>query len=311
MSVNLAYVFPGQGSQALGMLAELAQNYPLITDLFKQVSERLDYDLWKLVQEGPESQLNQTEFTQAAMLTADVAIYQLLQSLGAKKPTLMAGHSLGEYAALVCAEAVSLTDAAWLVSQRGRIMQACVPEGKGAMAAIVGLTEEQVLDLCEKASDLTELVTPANFNAIGQTVIAGDTEAVNKAIQLASDRGALLARIIPVSVPCHCPLLLGAAEKFSEYLTKTAFITPAIPVISNVDLTVYQSAQELRDLLQKQLYSPVRWVETIQMMKAQSIDFIIEAGPGKVLSGLTKRIEKSIATLSVNDEASLRQALNI
>lgn len=310
MTVNVAYVFPGQGSQSVGMLAELARNYTLVIDLFKQVSERLDYDLWALVQNGPESQLNQTEYTQAAMLTADVAIYQLLQSLGAVKPQLMAGHSLGEYAALVCADALSLTDAAWLVSQRGRIMQECVPVGKGAMAAIVGLSEEQVINLCVTASDSVELVTPANFNAIGQTVIAGDTEAVNRAIALAADLGALLARIIPVSVPCHCPLLLGAAEAFSEYLAQIEFKDPSIPVISNVDLTVYQSAHDIRALLKKQLYSPVRWVETIQMMKNKSIERIVEAGPGKVLSGLIKRIDKTINALSVNDEASLRQVLD-
>lgn len=310
MTRNVAYVFPGQGSQFVGMLAELAQNYVLLTDLFKQVSERLNYDLWALIQEGPESQLNQTEYTQAAMLTADVAIYQLLQSLGAVKPQLMAGHSLGEYAALVCAGALSLSDAAWLVSQRGRIMQECVPVGKGAMAAIVGLTEEQVISLCVTASDSTQLVTPANFNAIGQTVIAGDTSAVHSAVQLAQDMGALLARIIPVSVPCHCPLLLGAAESFSDYLEQTTFTVPSIPVISNVDLTVYQSAEDIRLLLKKQLYSPVRWVETIQMMKSKSIELIVEAGPGKVLSGLTKRIDKSMSTISVNDEASLRLVLN-
>ncbi|OGV40407.1 MAG: [acyl-carrier-protein] S-malonyltransferase [Legionellales bacterium RIFCSPHIGHO2_12_FULL_42_9] len=309
--IKVAYVFPGQGSQSMGMLAELAQHYVLITDLFKQVSERLDYDVWALVQNGPESQLNQTEYTQAAMLTADVAIYQLLLSLGAVQPLLMAGHSLGEYAALVCAGALSLPDAAWLVSQRGRIMQECVPVGKGAMAAIVGLSEEQVISLCVSASDANKLVTPANFNAISQTVIAGDTEAVNRAIALAEGMGAMLARIIPVSVPCHCPLLLGAAEAFSDYLEQIVFEVPSIPVISNVDLTVYQTAQEMRELLKKQLYSPVRWVETIQMMKAKSIEFIVEAGPGKVLSGLTKRIEKTINTLAVNDEASLRQALSI
>src|SRR3990167_7366915 len=245
------------------------------------------------------------------MLTADVAIYQLLHSLGAVKPQLMAGHSLGEYAALVCAGALSLPDAAWLVSQRGRIMQECVPVGKGAMAAIVGLSEEHVISLCVTASDATELVTPANFNAIGQTVIAGDTEAVNRAIALAEGMGAMLARIIPVSVPCHCPLLLGAADAFSDYLDQVAFAVPRIPVISNVDLTLYQSAEEMRSLLKKQLYSPVRWVETIQMMKKKSIELIIEAGPGKELSGLTKRIEKTINTLAVNDEASLRQVLNM
>ena len=309
MTEKVAYVFPGQGSQSVGMLADLAQNHHLILGVFTQVSERLGYDLWNLVQQGPSEQLNQTEYTQAAMLTADVAVFKLLQSLGAVKPQIMAGHSLGEYAALVCADAISLSDAAWLVSQRGRIMQKCVPEGKGAMAAIVGLTEEQVLSVCELASNATQQVTPANFNAIGQTVIAGHTEAVIKAIELAEQNEARLAKLIPVSVPCHCPLLHDAAEEFSTYLAKTNFDSPKIPVISNVDLSIYQSAQDIRTLLTKQLYSPVRWVETIQFMHAKSIELIIEAGPGKVLSGLVKRIEKSITAISVNDDASLQQAL--
>ena len=309
MTEKVAYVFPGQGSQSVGMLADLAQNHHLILDVFTQVSERLGYDLWNLVQQGPSDQLNQTEYTQAAMLTADVAVFKLLQSLGATKPQIMAGHSLGEYAALVCADAISLSDAAWLVSQRGRIMQKCVPEGKGAMAAIVGLTEEQVLDVCELASNATQQVTPANFNAIGQTVIAGHTDAVNKAIEFAEQKEARLAKLIPVSVPCHCPLLHDAAEEFSAYLAETNFDVPKTPVISNVDLSSYQSAQDIRTLLTKQLYSPVRWVETIQLMHAKSIELIIEAGPGKVLSGLVKRIEKSITAISVNDDASLQQAL--
>ena len=309
MTEKVAYVFPGQGSQSVGMLAELAQHHGLITDLFKQVSDRLEFDLWALVQEGPESQLNQTQYTQAAMLTADVAVFKLMHELGAVKPQLMAGHSLGEYAALVCADALSLPDAAWLVSQRGRIMQASVPIGKGAMAAIVGLTEEQVVSLCDKASDSIESVTPANLNAIGQTVVAGDTQAVHRAIALAEEMGALLARVIPVSVPCHCPLLIEASELFSEYLAQTSFAIPTMGVISNVDLTIYQSTQHIRSLLKKQLYSPVRWVETIQLMKNKSIAHIIEVGPGKVLSGLTKRIDKTLTAMSVNDEASLQQVL--
>lgn len=310
MTLNTAYVFPGQGSQSVGMLAQLAQRYELITDLFKQVSERLNYDLWALVQEGPEVRLNQTEYTQAAMLTSDVAIFKLLKSLGAASPQLMAGHSLGEYAALVCADALSLSDAAWLVSQRGRIMQSCVPEGQGAMAAIVGLTQEQVINLCGKASDTTQQVSPANFNAPEQTVIAGHTDAVNRAIQLAQAMDARLALIIPVSVPCHCPLLNGAAQEFESYLAQTAFTIPNIAVISNVNLSIYHSTEEIRSLLKQQLYSPVRWVETIQLMKEKSIERIIESGPGKVLSGLVKRIDKTIQTISVNNEASLQQVLN-
>ena len=306
---NTAYVFPGQGSQSVGMLAELAANHPVIRDSFQEVSDRLGYDLWYLVQAGPEDQLNQTEYTQAAMLTADVAVYRLLQSLGAVKPLCMAGHSLGEYAALVAADALTLTDAAWLVSQRGRIMQASVPQGQGAMAAIVGLSDEQVIALCQTASQSQSQVSPANFNAIGQVVIAGHTDAVARAIQLAEEMSARLAKVIPVSVPCHCPLLTEAAEMFDEQLQKTDFMLPKVDVISNVNLSVYQSIEDIRTLLKAQLYSPVRWVETIQWMKNKSITCIIESGPGKVLSGLIKRIDRSIETIPVIDDASLQQAL--
>ena len=304
-----AYVFPGQGSQTVGMLAQLAQNHGLITEVFDEASERLGYNLWSLVQNGPLQQLNQTEYTQAAMLTADVAVFKLLQSLGAAKPQWMAGHSLGEYAAVVCADALTLSDAAWLVSQRGRIMQECVPEGHGAMAAIVGLTDDDVMTVCESASNSTHQVTPANFNAIGQTVIAGHAEAVKQAVVLAEQMNARLACVIPVSVPCHCPLLLEAATIFESYLEQTSWAVPTVSVISNVDLSVYESTSAIRTLLKKQLYSPVRWVETIQKLKANSVNKIVEVGPGKVLGGLIKRIDKSIDTMSVNDEASLNQFL--
>jgi len=304
-----AYVFPGQGSQSVGMLGELAAHYSLITELFASVSQCVGYDVWELVQHGPVERLNQTEHTQVAILTADVAVYQLLQQQGAPRAHIMAGHSLGEYASLVCAGAISLPDAAILVGLRGKLMQENVPLGLGAMAAIVGLTDEQVLELCIKSTTASHQVTPANYNAIGQVVIAGHTPAVEKAIALANKMGARMAVNIPVSVPCHCPLLTHAADIFSESLLVAPFKMPEVPVISNVDLSIYQSVEQIRLLLKQQLYRPVRWVETIQMMKNKDVDLLIECGPGKVLSGLTKRIDKSLHAISVNDKSSLDFAL--
>lgn len=308
MTVMTAYVFPGQGSQTVGMMTGFERHLDFLKSSFDEVSVRLGYDLWQLVQEGPESQLNQTEYTQVAMLTADVAVFKLLQSLGAIAPQWMAGHSLGEYAALVCAGALSLTDAAWLVSQRGRIMQASVPAGQGAMAAIVGLTDEQVVYLCKEVSTPDSTVTPANYNAIGQVVIAGHTNAVERAIDLAMDMDARLAKVIPVSVPCHCPLLAQAADEFSDSLAQVNWNLPHLPVISNVDLSIYKTTQDIQRLLKAQLYSPVRWVETIQLMKNNLVSCIIECGPGKVLTGLIRRIDKAVQAYPVCDDTALEQA---
>lgn len=301
MSTTTAYVFPGQGSQSVGMLGQLANRYPSILEPFARVSKRIGYDLWALVQQGPAATLNKTEYTQVAMLTADVALYQAFSNAGHARPSMMAGHSLGEYAALVCAEAISLEDAAVLVSKRGQLMQEAIPLGEGAMAAIVGLTDEQVQSICTQASTAQHQVTPANYNAIGQVVIAGHTKAVQDAIALAKASNALLAMEIPVSVPCHCPLLKHAATLFGEVLDKASFSTPALPVISNVDLSIYESPAQLKQLLQAQLYSPVRWVETINMMKTKGVYSIIECGPGKVLTGLIKRIDKSLKTSNVHE----------
>lgn len=307
---KLAFVFPGQGSQCLGMLALLAEKYPLVTALFEEVSAVLGYDVWALTQEGPLSQLNETEFTQVALLTADVAVFRVLQQKGLN-PLVLAGHSLGEYAALVCAEALSLTDAAKLVQTRGRLMQQTVPMGRGAMAAIVGLTDEAVLSLCISASLHNEMVTPANYNAVGQVVVAGDLHAVERLIIAAEQEGARLAKIIPVSVPCHCELLKPAAELFKQALEETPFKLPRWPVLSNVTVASYVSIDSIRTLLAEQLYSPVRWVETIQAIKQTGASLIIESGPGKVLSGLIKRIDSSIKTLSVNDPLSVSEALHV
>lgn len=306
MSIT-AFVFPGQGSQTVGMLSELAASHPSILQQFTDVSKRIGYDLWQLIQQGPESKLNQTEYTQVAMLVADVAIYKLFQERGVSD-AMMAGHSLGEYAALVCADAISLPDAAMLVQKRGQLMQETVPLGQGAMAAIIGLTDEDVQILCMEASTAAHQVTPANYNAIGQVVIAGHTCAVEKAILLAEKKGARMAKIIPVSVPCHCLLLTEAARQFADSLQNTEFKVPTIPVISNVDLSIYQTIEQIRTLLREQLYRPVRWVETIQTMKNNGVEQVIECGPGKVLSGLIKRIDKSLHVMSVNDPSSFDAA---
>ena len=304
-----ACVFPGQGSQSVAMLGDLSCRYPSIVDLFSTVSDHLGYDVWNMVQHGPETTLNQTEHTQVAMLVADVAVYNVLQQRGMPQAVMMAGHSLGEYAALVCADAISLQHAVALVAKRGQLMQETVPVGQGAMAAIVGLSDETVQALCLQVSTTIEQVSPANYNAIGQVVIAGHTVAVEKAIKLADDMGARMAKIIPVSVPCHCSLLLQAAEEFADSLQSTEFKVPTMPIISNVNLSIYQSVEQIRTLLKEQLYSPVRWVETIQLMKNKGIERIVECGPGKVLSGLIKRIDKSLLAISVNDAASVDAAL--
>ncbi|MBP6917717.1 MAG: ACP S-malonyltransferase [Legionellaceae bacterium] len=299
--INYAIVFPGQGSQFVGMLTDLAEIHPEIKATFSEVSDHIHYDVWQMVQHGPEDVLNQTEHTQVAMLTADVALFRVLQHLKPFPPKMMAGHSLGEYAALVGAEVMSLVDAAKLVQTRGRLMQQAIPLGVGAMAAIVGLTDEQVRDICLQSSQNNEQVTPANYNAIGQVVIAGHIAAVQRAMGLAETHQAKLARLIPVSVPCHCALLKPAAEKFADALAQTSIHLPKGTVISNVDLSIYHSVEQIRALLQQQLYSPVRWVETIQMMQKAGVETIIECGPGKVLSGLIKRIDKSLKVESAVD----------
>lgn len=305
MLSKLAFIFPGQGSQFVGMLAELAEQYPMILDVFATASASAGYDIWQLTQTGPESLLNQTEKTQVAMLTADVAIFKLLRQVGIALPQYMAGHSLGEYAALVCAGAINFTDAVNLVIKRGRLMQQFVPLGQGGMAAIVGLPSKLVEEICEKVSQNNCQVTPANYNAIGQTVIAGHLDAIAKALDQAKLMHAHLAKIIPVSVPCHCPLLADAAQAFTEELNTTTFYLPQVNVISNVNLSIYNSLSQIRHLLTAHLIQPVRWVETIQFIKKQDIDYMIECGPGKILHGLNKRIDKTLTTLNVNTPQEL------
>jgi [acyl-carrier-protein] S-malonyltransferase len=281
------------------MLAELSEQFDLVQKIFSQASDVLHYDLWDLVQNGPAEKLDQTEFTQPALLAADVAVYACWKSLGGKNPRFLAGHSLGEYAALVCAESIDFEDAISLVSFRGQYMQAAVKKEAGAMAAIVGLEDAKVVDVCHQASSVG-VVSPANYNSIGQIVIAGETMAVEKAIELAKNMGAKIAKKIPVSVPSHCALMQFAADKMSEKLKSIRIKTPQIAVVQNADVACFYSADKIRDALTRQLISPVRWVETIQYMIKNDCRLFFECGPGKVLTGLNKRISAEITTESLN-----------
>ncbi len=305
---NLAMVFPGQGSQSVGMLADLAAAYPGVGATFAEASEVLGYDLWQLVQSGPEDLLNQTDKTQPAMLAAGVAVWRVWQQGNGAQPALMAGHSLGEYTALVCAGAIDFGAAIALVAERGRCMQSAVPAGVGAMAAILGLEDEAVDAVCAESAGV-EIVSPVNFNSPGQVVIAGHAGAVERAVVAAKAAGAKRAVTLPVSVPSHCALMEPAAREFAASLAGIAIQTPAIPVLQNVDAAAHDQPEAIRDNLARQLYSPVQWVKTIQAMRAEGIARIIEAGPGKVLAGLCKRIDKEIAAVSVYDPATLDAAL--
>lgn len=304
----VAFVFPGQGSQSVGMLAELAETYPQVNETFDEASKALGYDLWAVVQQGPAEELNKTSVTQPAMLAAGVACWRVWLAEGGDKPAMMAGHSLGEYTALVCSGAMAFADAITLVADRGRFMQDAVPAGSGAMAAILGLDDETVVKACNDAAQ-GEVVSAVNFNAPGQVVVAGQTEAVNRAVEAAKAAGAKRAVVLPVSVPSHCALMQPAAEKLAERMSGLAIEAPAIPVINNVDVTAATDADSIRKALARQLHSPVRWVETVQKMAADGVDQLVECGPGKVLIGLNKRIDKSMSAAAIFDPASMQAAL--
>lgn len=301
---KFAIVFPGQGSQAVGMLAELGDQYDVVKQTFAEASEALGYDLWALVQNGPAEDLNQTFRTQPALLASSVAIWRVWQEQGLGQPQVLAGHSLGEYSALVCAGVIDFKAAIKLVELRGQLMQEAVPAGTGAMYAIIGLDDDAIAKACEEAAQ-GDVVSPVNYNSPGQVVIAGQKDAVERAGALCKEAGAKRALPLPVSVPSHCALMQPAADKLAVALEALEFNAPQIPVINNVDVAAETDPAKIKDALVRQLHSPVRWTEGVQKMSEQGIETLIEVGPGKVLTGLTKRIVKTLNAQAVNDSASL------
>ena len=290
---RLAFVFPGQGSQSIGMLAELAELHPQIRETFAEASEGAGVDLWALTQGGPEEQLNRTEFTQPALLAASIAVWRLWNAQGGAKPAVLAGHSLGEYTALVAAGALTLHDGAHLVRLRGQLMQDAAPTGVGAMAAVLGAEDALVLEVCAEAAG-SQVVVPANFNSPGQIVIGGDAAAVDRALALLAEKGVRKAVKLAVSVPSHTPLMREAANRLAAVMNGLAWQQPALPVVQNVDAQVHDGVDAIRLALVQQLYQPVQWTGCVQALAARGITCVAECGPGKVLTGLVKRIDKNI-----------------
>ncbi|MCK5092035.1 MAG: ACP S-malonyltransferase [Gammaproteobacteria bacterium] len=311
--MSLAFIFPGQGSQSVGMLGALAESFPQVSETFSQASDILKYDLWKLVCDGPIEELNKTHITQPAMLVAGISVWRVWSEKGGVLPSIMAGHSLGEYTALVCSGALDFEDAVSLVAHRGQLMQDAVPAGTGAMAAILGLEDDAVMEVCQiaekESAERNEVVAAVNFNSPGQVVIAGSKGAVERAMEIAKEKGAKRALPLPVSVPSHCKLMRPAADKLAERLAQIEIKAPSIPVIHNYNVQTNSNADDIRAALTKQLYNPVRWVESIQSITEKNIGLLIECGPGKVLTGLSKRIDKTLVTKPVFDPASLDAAL--
>ncbi len=303
----MAFVFPGQGSQSVGMLADIAERSPLVGDTFATASAALGYDLWALCQDDPNGRLSETEVTQPALLTASTALWRVWLDAGGAQPTLLAGHSLGEYSALVAAGAIELADAVTLVATRGRYMQEAVPAGSGGMAAVLGLDDDAVIAACAGVSD--GVVEAVNFNAPGQVVIAGDKAAVDAAIEACKAAGAKRALPLPVSVPSHCALMQPAAERLAETLVGIDIAAPNIDIVNNVDVEKTRDPAAIRDALVRQLHSPVRWTETMQAFASAGVSQIIECGPGKVLSGLQKRIDRSVGTECLETPAGFDAAL--
>ena len=304
---KFAFVFPGQGSQSRGMMNGYT-DFPAVRDTFTEASEVLQQDLWQLVLDGTDAELNATVNTQPVMLTAGVAVYRAWQSQNGTVPALMAGHSLGEYTALVAAGALAFSDALPLVRYRAQCMQQAVPEGVGGIAAILGLDDEAVRAVCLEGAQ-GEVLEAVNYNSPGQVVIAGNRAAVERGMALAKERGAKRAIMLPMSVPSHCSLLKGAAEQLREYLATVSIQSPCIPVLHNADVAAYSDAEQIRDALVRQLYSPVRWVETVLEFGRQGITHNVECAPGKVLAGLNKRIDTSQHASAINDGAALTLAL--
>ncbi len=307
---NLAFVFPGQGSQKVGMLSELAALYPIIESTFAEASEVLSYDLWSLIQSGPQEELNMTERTQPMLLTASVALWRVWQEQQGAKPDLMAGHSLGEWSALVCSGVVSFTDAVRLVQLRGKYMQEAVPAGEGSMAAIIGLDDEVIIAACEEAAQ-DEVVSAVNFNSPGQVVIAGNLAAVNRACEICKEKGAKRAMPLAVSAPFHSSLLRPAAERLQEHLDAVEFNVPQIPVVHNVHAKTEADPTAIKQAMIEQIYHPVLWVACVNTLVSSGANHFVECGPGKVLSGLNKRIDRSITSLATETPDIFAAALAV
>ena len=308
MKASLAFVFPGQGSQAVGMLAEIGAAQSIVVDTFAEASDALGYDLWALTQQGPADVLNQTDKTQPAILTASIALWRLWAVQAAQQPAYLAGHSLGEYSALVAAGSLSLADAVRLVERRGQLMQAAVPAGTGGMAAILGLDDADVQAACAEAAE-GEVVSAVNFNSPGQVVIDGAAAAVERAIEACKARGARRAMALPVSVPSHCALMQPAAEQFAESLAAIEWQQPSIALVQNVSAEIVTDLALLEKNLLAQLYSPVRWVESMVCLAAQGVTDVVECGPGKVLSGLNKRCIKGVNTYNLDSPEAFSAAV--
>ncbi|MDG2519531.1 ACP S-malonyltransferase [Lysobacter soli] len=305
---SLAFVFPGQGSQSVGMLAELAELHPIVHDTFAEASDGAGVDLWALSQGGPEEMLNRTEYTQPALLAAGVAVWRAWHGQGGRSPALLAGHSLGEYTALVAAGALSLKDGAHLVRLRGQLMQDAAPAGVGAMAAVLGAEDALVQEVCEAVSG-TEVVVPANFNSPGQIVIGGHAAAVDKALAMLGERGVRKAMKLAVSVPSHTPLMREAANRLAEAMTGLSWRMPDRPVVQNVDARVHDSVDAIRDALVRQLYLPVQWTGCVQSLAGKGATRMAECGPGKVLAGLVKRIDKGIDARAIGAVGEFESSL--
>lgn len=307
--MKTAFMFPGQGSQAVGMLAKAAEDWPMIEKTFAEASAVLGYDLWHLCQHGPAEELNQTTVTQPAMLTASVALWRQWFVAGGAAPDFLAGHSLGEYSALVAAESLNFFDAIRLVRLRGELMQAAVPAGTGKMAAIIGLEDAQVTEACEEAAG-ADVVSAVNFNAPGQVVIAGSTAAVDRAIEACKAKGARKAMPLPVSVPSHCALMKHAAEELAQELDEVTFNDAVIPVVQNVTAQPETDSSRLKANLVRQLYSPVLWTDSVRTMSGKSVTVAVECGAGKVLAGLVKRIDRDLQVYGMEDPEALAKALS-
>lgn len=306
---KLAFVFPGQGSQKIGMLADLAQAYSQVIETFNEASDVLGYDMWQLVQNGSPDDINLTERTQPILLASSVAIWRIWRAKQGTEPSLMAGHSLGEWSALVCSEVVGFADALNIVRARGQYMQQAVPVGEGAMAAIIGLEDQSIIDACKVASE-KGVVDAVNFNAPGQVVIAGASSAVDLAIDLCKQAGAKRALPLPVSAPFHTSLMQPAAEALSELVNATLFEQPTIPVVHNVHAQTENQADSIKALMLEQIYKPVRWVDCVKSLKSNGVTTVIECGPGKVLSGLNKRIDSELLSLATDNHESFDTTLS-